>query len=214
MDRATECLGTTAFTSAGAACLTRYQDQISYKNTILVLGREPVIVVRLWKFAFDHMQDLSVDYLGKYSFEDPRSQTSPPIVTLEQRFWRPATEGILLNLWAKWKFELFPTGYILMFVLIGFLLWFLWQRKKQGLQQDLALIGLLCTLACLVDTTIVIVGDGVVELVRHLFLSNLLFDVALLAFANSLLLAGIDRGLPALRSRLSRWTPKMSSASG
>ena len=213
MDGATECLGNTAFTPVGASCLARYQSQISYKNTILVLSREPLVLFRMLKFAFDHMQDVSVDYLGKYSFDDPRSKTFPPIVTAEQRFWPPVTESLWLNLWAKWKFDVFPTGYALGFVLICFLLWFLWQIRNKGIQQDLALIGLLCTVACLVDTTIVIVGDGIVELVRHLFLSNLLFDIALLAFLNSLLLIGRDHGLPAFESRVPSLSRKISHPS-
>jgi hypothetical protein len=43
------------------------------------------------------------------------------------------------------------------------------------------------------DMTITILGDGMVEVVRHLFLANLLFDVAALAFLNSLLLTGMER---------------------
>lgn len=211
MDGATECLGNTAFTPVGASCLASYQSQISYKYTVLVLYREPIVLFRMLKFAFDHMQDLSVDYLGKYAFDDPRSNTFPPIVSEQQRFWPPVTESLWLNLWAKWKFEVFPTGYALGFVLVCFFLWFLWRIKSAGIQQDLALIGLLCTVACLVDMTIVILGDGIVELVRHLFLSNLLFDIALLAFINSLLLTWMDRGLPAFRSRIPWLTRKMSS---
>ena len=195
METAEECVVTTAFTPTGAACLVKYQNKISYKNTVLILSREPLILFRMLGFALDTMQDLSVDYLGKYAIDDPRSQTSPPVVTgdEQQRFWPPTAESGLLNAWASLKFRLFPTGYALAFVLICFLAWFLWNMKRTGLIQDLALIGLLCTVACLVDMTITILGDGMVEVVRHLFLANLLFDVALLAFLNSILLAGLQR---------------------
>ena len=60
------------------------------------------------------------------------------------------------------------------------------------MKQDLALIGLMSTVACFVDMIIAILGDGIVELVRHLFLSNLLFDVALIAFFSTVLLTCIE----------------------
>jgi hypothetical protein len=111
----------------------------------------------------------------------------------QQRFWPPTEESGFLNVWATLKFHVFPIGYALALLLICFLVWFLWTMKSTGLIQDLALIGLLCTVACMADMTITILGDGMVEVVRHLFLANLLFDVAALAFLNSLLLTGMER---------------------
>ena len=194
MEDAAPCVLSTAFTPIGVTCLTQFQDQISYRNTGLVILREPLVLFRALGFVLDNMQDLSVDYLGKYSIDDPRSKTSPRIVISgeQQRFWSQTTEPGWLNLWAAVKFRLFPTGYALAFTLICFLFWFLWNLKGNDIKQDLALIGLMSTVACIADMIIAILGDGIVELVRHLFLSNLLFDIALIAFFSSVLLTIIE----------------------
>ena len=50
--------------------------------------------------------------------------------------------------------------------------------------QPLALIGLLATLACFVDMNVQVLGDGRADITKHLFLANVLFDLAAIAALN------------------------------
>jgi len=135
------------------------------------------------------MQDVSSDYLGKFSFNDPRSQITPVITnSAEESLKIFAPQSTPLNQWAILKFKFFPKGYSLFVILIVFALWFTANLKRAGIFRDLALVGLLSTIASLTDMTIAIFGDGKHEIVKHLFLSNVLFDIALIAFINSILL--------------------------
>jgi hypothetical protein len=195
MNNATQCINTLAFSPVGSTCLAKYQNQISFKNMSRVIYKEPAVIFRMWKHALDNMQDVSLDYLGRYSFFDTRSYTSPNLLNVEvqqQRFQSPASGSKLLNPWTRIKFKFFPIGYALALTLIGFLIWFTWKIKDNGIQQDLALVGLLSTIACIADTLIAILGDGKSELIKHLLLSNILFDIALVAFLNSVLLFGLE----------------------
>ncbi len=190
MDDAAQCVNTSEYSPVGSACFTKYQNQMSFQNTVRVIYREPVVMFRMLRYVLGNMQDVSLDYLGKYSFDDPRSKTSPGISIngIEKRFWVSTNETIPLNLWAKLKFKFFPKGDALSFVLIGFVIWFIMRLKGTGINQDLALIGLMSTVACVVDMIVAILGDGKCELIKHLFLSNILFDIAAVVFFNSVLL--------------------------
>lgn len=193
IEDATPCINISAFTSIGKACLDQYQNQLSVPNTVSILYREPAIIIRMLTYALDNMQDISLEYLGKYAVDDPRSKTSPHITDgTEQRFWLATAETTPLNLWAALKFTFFPTGYSLAFVLIGFVLWFMLNLQRSGVYQALALVGLLFTLACAADMTVAIFGDGKYELIKHLFLANVLFDIAAIVFLNSVLVHGIE----------------------
>jgi hypothetical protein len=187
MDDAAECINTSAWSPVGSACFTKYRSQLSFKNTAIVICKEPIVMLKMMKYALDNMQDVFLD-LGKYSYDDPRSRTSPGISNFEKRFWLSTNETIPLNLWAKLKFKFFPTGYVLFFVIIGFIIWFILRLKDTGINQDLALIGLMSTVACVSDMIVAILGDGKADLIKHLFLSNFLFDIAAIAFLNSALL--------------------------
>jgi hypothetical protein len=194
MDDAAQCINTSAYSPVGSACFTKYQNQLSFQNRVRVIYREPVVIFRMLRYVLDNMQDISLDYLGKYSFDDPRSKTSPRVSnSVEKRFWLSTTETIHLNLWARLKFKFFPTGYALSFVLIGFVIWFILRLKSTGINQDLALIGLMSTVACVADMFVAILGDGKYELIKHLFLSNILFDIGAVVFLNSVLLYCLER---------------------
>ncbi len=180
MNDATKCIDTPAFTATGIECVSEYRDRLSYLNTINVIYREPVVMFRMLKYVLDNMQVVSLDYLGKFSIDDPRSQTSPPVYSPR------------LNLWAELKFQFFPKGYALSIALIAFAIWFILSFKRLGIYQDFALVGLMVTIACVFDMTIAILGDGKQELVKHLFLSNVLFDIAAIVFLSGLLLFSFE----------------------
>lgn len=189
MNDAAHCIDTSVYSPTGSVCFKKYQDRLSFRNTIRVIYREPAVMFRMLKYALDTMQVVSLDYLGKYAFDDPRSQTSPPISDgVEERFWPSTAETRPLNLWAELKVKFFPTGYALSFVLIVFAIWFILSYKRTGIYQDLAMVGLISTIASVTDMTVSILGDGKHELLKHLFLSNILFDIAAIVFINGELL--------------------------
>ena len=191
MGDATPCVNTSAYSSTGLACIEKYQNQLSFQDTIRVVYREPAVLFRIMKYAFDNMQDISLDYLGKYSYDAPPKNRTLPFSYLlsssEKRYWVSTVSTSLLNLWSGLKFRFFPTGYTLFSVLIIFMIWFVFIFKRTGIYQDFALIGLMCTIACVTDITVTVLGDGKYELIRHLFLSNMLFDIAAIVFLNSIL---------------------------
>ncbi len=52
------------------------------------------------------------------------------------------------------------------------------------MQRELAQVGLLATLTCLVDMTVQVLGDGRADVLKHMFLANVLFDIAVIAALN------------------------------
>lgn len=197
INNADNCVNTSAYSSVGDKCLAEHRNQITRQNTFKVLFREPLIMFRMMKYAFDNMQDLSLEYLGKYAINDPRSKISNDPASRVwasalNRFWQPATENLPLNIWSRLKFYFFPTGYALAFALFIFTSWFMLKLKETGVQWDMGLIGLMSTIACVTDTTIAIFGDGKHELIKHLFLANALFDIAIIIFINSLLISCLE----------------------
>lgn len=183
MEDAIKCVNTPAYSSDGLSeCFLKYKNQMSFKNTVRVIIIEPVVMLKMLKYVFDNMQDVSVNYLGKYSFGNPLSKTSP-------RNGYYDTDMGPLNLWAKMKYNLFPRGYSLFFTLSSFAIWFIFvlRLKLNDVCQDFAFLGLLSTFACVTDMTVAILGDGRCDMGRHLYLSNLLFDIAAILFLNSVL---------------------------
>jgi len=188
---AIQCLKQSAFTANGRACLDNYREQMSHSNTIEVFMREPWVMFSTLTHVLDTMQDVSLEYLGKYAIDDPRGQmrSSVPLdhsqVAQEQRFWLPATEFGSLNLWSELKFKWFPTGHALLLTAIGFTAWFMAGLRRPGVHRDLAMVGLLCTITFCADMIVAILGDGTYELIKHIFLANVLFDIAAIAFFGS-----------------------------
>jgi hypothetical protein len=155
------------------------------------------------------MQDVTLNYLGKYSFDDPRStnsRISNGVESVEKRFWLSTTESIPLNLWTELKFRFFPTGHALSFAVISFVIWFILALKRDGIHQDLALVGLLSTVACIADMVVAIIGDGKYELIKHLFLSNVLFDIGAIVFLNSVLICCLELVGTRLKSNFQKLT--------
>jgi hypothetical protein len=60
--------------------------------------------------------------------------------------------------------------------------------RASGMLRELALIGLLTTLAVIIDMYVAMFGDGIATLVRHLYLTNILFDIATIAALNIVVL--------------------------
>jgi hypothetical protein len=188
-----ECLDVSAYENRGAAYYAAHRNRMTFRNTISTLAHEPAILGRMEGHVLARMQDLSLEYLGKYSANDPRSSLYPPYpdnrTGSEERCWNSREETTLLNAWATLKYHCFPIGNLLALTLVIFVAWFAWSMRSaapagQGVR-ELALAGLLASVATVVDMTVAILGDGRYELIKHLYFANLLFDIAAIAFANS-----------------------------
>ena len=130
-------------------------------------------------------------YLGKYAEGDPRGASRPPWHGIgtgsEQRVWTAPLAASGANLWSDLKFHAFPTGTALALTLAGFAGFCGWRLRAPGTGGDLALVGLLATLAVVADGAVAMLGEGRHELIKHLYLANLLFDVAAVACLNGVL---------------------------
>jgi hypothetical protein len=174
-EEAIQCVNTTSFSAIGSKYFAKYQEQMTYRNTLNVIYKEPEVLLKFYKYALEHMQKVNLDYLGKYALDDPQN--------VENSSCRP-----LPNPWGSLKLNFFPLGYTLAFVLMAFIGWFVFSLKQIGFYQDFAIVGLLSTIACIADMGVAILGDGKQELIKHLFLANVLFDLAAIVFLNGVLI--------------------------
>jgi hypothetical protein len=140
-DGALQCVNTTSFSTVGSKYFAQYQEKMTYQNTLSVIYKEPAVFFKIVKYALDNMQKVELDYLGKYAVDDPRSAE-------KSSFLSP------LSLWGIFKLRFFPAGYTLAFVLIIFTCWFTAGLRQTGFNQELSMIGLLSTVACITDMTV------------------------------------------------------------
>jgi hypothetical protein len=188
------CVGVTLYGPEGCDFLKQYGGQISPLDTWRVAWNEPGALLRMLKFAADNLQDISLDDLGKHAAFDPRALPYPlsPPEAVVQRWWSPSSTS-LLNLWSYAKFHFFPTGNAFLLAIGLYVAVFVALLRREGFAADLALIGLMTALACVVDLYLTICVDGKACLIKHFFLANLLFDVATFAFIGVIGLAVLER---------------------
>ena len=198
MEGGEECLGQSAYSLIGSRCVSRYQSRLSYLKVLGVFLREPMVITRMAQYVADQMQDISLEYLGKYAADDPRAQALRIPPETEGGRWLEPAPLTPLNGWTKIKFAGFPRGSVLWLTFLLYLGLFGYALKRGGVYRDLSLIGLFTTIACLVDMGVAVMGDGKRDLIKHLFLSNLLFDIASIAFLNLLIVSSLE----IVRSRL------------
>ena len=184
-----DCIGVSAYQKRGVSYFDAHRDRMTFLNTINTVAHEPAILFRMGDHVLARMQDLSLEYLGKYAADDPRSLLYPPAPDIrtgaEERLWNSREETTLLNAWATLKYHAFPTGRALALTLAVFVAWFGWSlRHASAVVQDLALTGLLASVATIADMVVAVLGDGRYELIKHLYFANLLFDLAAIAFVN------------------------------
>ena len=193
------CIGVSAYQEPGKTYFSTHLAQMTFRNTLSTLAHEPSIFWRMGSFSLESMQDISLEYLGKYAADDPRQRNRPPWRGIgngsEQRLWDAPQESTPANLWSNVKFHLFPTGLSLALTLAGFAAFCAWRLRAPGTAGDLALAGLLTTLATVADMAVAMLGEGRHELIKHLYLSNLLFDLAAIACLNGGLVWWRERAL-------------------
>ncbi len=197
-----DCLGAHAFTPEAYRFFKQHERRLSWLQLPRVAWAEPCAMFRMLMYAPRNMQDLSSDDLGKLARSDARYGPTPPLPPLvdERRAWiDDADLPGLLNIWSFLKYRYFPTGYALLASLALYTAVFaaaLRSKRFQDGTADLALIGLMATVACPIDFCVAICGDGRCGLIKHLFLANLLFDVATIAVLGVVSLAVLRRWAP------------------
>jgi hypothetical protein len=165
------CIEGPIFNAIGEQCAQEYGSKMTFLNTALVVLREPAIFGRITADLANHMQDTNVSFVGRVASGDPGA----------------ARTG-LLNAWSALKLRLFPRGWLFFAALGGYALLFARTLRASGMLREFALIGLLTTLAVIIDMYVAMFGDGIATLVRHLYLTNILFDIATIAALNIVVL--------------------------
>ena len=185
------CIGVSAYEEPGKTYFDSHLAQMGFRNTLSTVVHEPSILWRMGAFGLRSMQDISLEYLGKYARDDPRQDRRPPWHGLgsgsEQRLWSGPQEATWANAWSDVKFHCFPTGLPLALTLIGLAAFSAWRLRAPGPGGGLALAGLLCSLATVADLAVAMLGEGRHELIKHLYFANLLFDLAAIAGVNDVL---------------------------
>jgi hypothetical protein len=174
---ARKCISQYAAKPVGQKCAEQFGDQISYLSTAQVILREPIILLRMIRFSAQNMQTITLE-MGK------TARGGPQLTDLQSTL----TRG-----WASLKAVLFPRGLGLLATLALFAVLFSVGLKwTHGMQRELALVGLLATMACGVDMTVQVLGDGRADIIKHMLLANLLFDIAGIAALNVGVIAILD----------------------
>lgn len=166
MPEAVDCVGQIYYWSGGADCLQRVAAQTTYFAVLQTMLREPQIMLKQIDLVGRTLQNYSLD-LGKYRLGDQTRR-----------------QARRLNLWSELKQRYFPRGWALLALLVvaGGLL--VAGYRQPGLAGDLARVGLICLAAFFLDCFVELVGDGQRDLLKHLFVPNLLFDFMLIAVTN------------------------------
>ena len=170
----TDIIQETAFSPAGKAFLQTNGSKISFLSVVRVVLAEPKIVVRALTYSLDAMQVIGVNNLGHNPVGSPigRSENIARFGASERGFnWDNLPWAALL--WSAPKYYLFPRGWLLVAVLLAVIAVSVFGLRSGS---PWPVICLLCSMACLVSVAVAIFGDGRMELIKHLFMANLMFD--------------------------------------
>jgi hypothetical protein len=170
-------IGRHAYCDEGREAMRRYPDRLNHRSVLEMLLREPSIACDMMLFAADSMQITELTHLSKsVVYNDPHAQQPWPRFTP-----MAASSGTPLNSWSRLKRSVFPTGAPLIGITVLLLAFFVWLRRSRGRAlRTIAAVGVLLTLGVLSDMWMQIFGDGQRDLIKHLFLSNICFDGALI----------------------------------
>lgn len=182
--QAQQCIGYPVVHRYGAECLQNPElaEAMNFSNVARVVLAEPLALTRMAAHAMDGMQITHLP-LGQHAY--PVNDLYPDEGT--------QSRTDLANLWSTFKQKFFPRGLVLVVFLALYLVFFSLNLSRNGLRQELALVGLLVSLAAGLDLLVVILGDGRTEMLKHLFFANYTFDLATLSTFNLLVLVGLNR---------------------
>jgi hypothetical protein len=178
----------------GASYLKTHEKQVGLGKDIVLFLHEPFLPLRMLNFAAAQMQDISLAYLGKRARGDPLWR-APLAISQNRdcRQWVPPAP-VSLNIWSALKFRYFPTG-TLFFVFLGAfcaIAVYIIAKTQENLPRVLSFIALACAICCCMDLFIAIAGNGRFELVKHLLVTNLLFDLSFVTLFASMVSIGLN----------------------
>lgn len=174
------CVNISPHFPLGSECMDKLIPPLSFRTTIDIVLHEPRLIWDQAIFAAENMQDITIDYLARYDINDPRFPNHLRLRVANERAFAPY-EKQFFNFWAYLKYHYFPRGIWLFIVLAVFSLFSLWVYFKIGdpTIQALSVPGFLLSFLCGLEIYVTMLAGGVIELIRHLFLANLMFDIAL-----------------------------------
>ena len=202
-----DCVGKDAYNSKGQTCFEQLKDQVSFAKTALVIWHEPAILLRMEQYVAKFIQRLKTG-LGKYAASDPRATEQPKTLI---DLWELLKGHLFPSGNAFWA-TIVAFTVLFVYRLRGHRHPGVVQEEGrsfgkteqtadkeplrpyqlESFERQLALIGLVATLACVVDMNVAVLGDGQREIVKHLFLANVLFDLAAIAAVNLVVVEWIE----------------------
>ena len=178
------CIGTIIYTPKGQGCAKAYPASFSRASAWRLLAGQPAIAWRMLRFAADCMQDVSLEYLGKYAVGDRNAVVLPRVgpsswTSAGNRDFYTQFSGPRWNLWSRVKYAVFPRGGALVAYLAAIVVLFVLTR---GAAEILALryTALFCSATCASQIAVAVFGDGREEIIKHLYLANVAFDASLI----------------------------------
>ena len=184
MEGTEDCIDNTDYYSdARIRCLGAVSDRVDRVTSARIMIGEPAILLRQFIYGLSQLQQLGLrgsDYyaynLGNYAPGD----AGPP-------------GADFLNLWSNIKSNSFPKGWWAFFTMLICSLIFGYHTRFRGWISRLSWVGFLLLSVLVVDLMVAINGDGKYEIIKHLFMSNMIFDLMLILAANLLLLQFVEK---------------------
>ncbi len=167
------------FSELSMACYEKYRDKVSLKSIGIFILREPNILVNHAERLANTMQQTDNDR-GKYAPGDETHRNE-----------------ILYNGWARLKENHFPKGWTFYWFLLAQSLIALLLKWKNShpLVQDFSTLNIILLGGIWLDMWVAIFGDGIADLVKHLFMANLMFDLSIFITIAILGIALLEPGI-------------------
>jgi len=166
MPDAISCVGVDVYSTMGKECLARFENKITFGAELKTILNEPHIIIREIRVILQNLQNYSIQ-LGKFEKGDDHARNV---------FW--------LNLWSVIKNAYFPRGWLLLISLLIFSVLSILGWRQNDFLKDLALVSFVCLPAFITDSYVQIFGDGQRDLLKHLFIANMLYDFVLIFSLN------------------------------
>jgi hypothetical protein len=198
MPDAAPCIGKAIFVGVGQDCYERYGSQVTALDSLSVLLHEPTVLLRQLLYGMRAMNDLSVEWYGIYPRGDPRDAAGPAIEgPMDERFWGHRSD-VPLNAWSWLQYRYFPRGWLLVATIIG--LGIVCRAGWEGgsVMRILALPCAVTGVALVLDVVVQVAGEGSQDLIRHLFMANVLLVLSLIS-AVSIVALMVERKSPVTR---------------
>jgi hypothetical protein len=209
MPGAARCIGAPIFVGVGRDCYAQYGSHVTARDSLSVILREPTVLLRQLMYGMRAMNDLSVEWYGIYPREDPRAAAVPAIEGPMDRRFLGRRSILPLNMWSRLQYQYFPRGGLLMatMVTLGVVCWTGWHGG--AFTRKLALLCAVTGAGLVLDVAIQVAGEGSQDLIRHLFMANVLLALSFICAVSIVALTVTRRSVP-VDARLGTYGPWVS----